>query len=296
MKEQTQSDPLEIAKSIRDQASLLALLLEPTPVSAQPATSLEGESPISPMEPPDIADAYWRAVQAALKRHGFDPGPIDGVRGSKTDGALIKFKAAHGFKNTNYLGPLTQNKLWASADRAVGPSTQALSWPHWLKIAYQYLGLKEIPGAKHNPQILQWWQDIGAGWFKDDETSWCGAFVGGVLLEAKMPILAASEAPRARAWEKWGQRLDGPAVGSVATFWRGSPSAKTGHVAFVLGRYGDRLVCIGGNQSNAVTIANFSLSRATGFGWPQDIELPHLIGFASLPEIADPGHISVSEG
>jgi uncharacterized protein (TIGR02594 family) len=53
--------------------------------------------------------------------------------------------------------------------------------PKWIAKARGYLGLREVAGKQHNPQILAWWKAIGASWYKDDETPWCGAFVGGVL-------------------------------------------------------------------------------------------------------------------
>lgn len=239
----------------------------------------------------EIATKYWLAVQQALKDHGFDPGAINGVRGSKTDGALIQFKSSRGLRLRPYIGPLTEEKLWAAPEAVAVQS----AWPPWLNVAHNYLGLKEIPGARDNPQIVTWWSDIGAGWFDDDETPWCGAFIGGTLLEAGLPILSSSQAPRARAWENWGQRLDGPAVGAVVVFRRGSPSSGSGHVAFVLGKRNGRLVCLGGNQSNAVTVANFDPGRVTAYRWPPSEQLPSAVGMDKLPNVTEAGHRSINE-
>jgi uncharacterized protein (TIGR02594 family) len=238
-----------------------------------------------------ISKSYWKAVQQALKDHGFDPGAIDGKRGAKTDGSLGKFKASRGLIPRPYIGPITLEKLSAPV---VSPSTGG--WPNWLKGAYKYLGLKEIPGSRDNPQIVAWWQDIGAGWFDDDETPWCGAFVGGTLLEAEIDILPGAKAPRARAWEKWGQKLDGPAIGAVVTFSRRSGGPGAGHVAFVLGQKGGRIVCLGGNQSNAVTVANFATSRITSYRWPSSVPTPTTVSsVAGLPTVTEEGHISIDE-
>ena len=49
----------------------------------------------------------WRAVQARLADLGFDPGPIDGLRGPRTDAALIAFKRSVGLAARAYFGPLT---------------------------------------------------------------------------------------------------------------------------------------------------------------------------------------------
>ena len=46
-------------------------------------------------------------------------------------------------------------------------------------------------------------------------------------------------------------------------------SSKTlGHVNFVESVAGDRLVCIGGNQGDAVTRKVYSKSKALAFRWP----------------------------
>lgn len=238
-----------------------------------------------------VSLGYWKAVQEALRRHGIDPGPVDGVRGAMTDGALIRFKAQHGLASRPYIGPRTEALLFAEP-RGVDAS---LAWPPWLRVAYAYLGLKEIPGRRHNPRILAWWDEIGAGWFDDDETPWCGAFVGGVLLESGAAILSGSEAPRARAWERWGQPLSGPAVGAVVTLWRGSRKSGSGHVFFCLGKRDGRLVGIGGNQSDAVTVANFDTDRATAFRWPTEAPVPTAVGMDRLPTVDRAGHRSTNE-
>ena len=43
--------------------------------------------------------------------------------------------------------------------------------------AMSFYGLKEVPGKEHNPKILEFFEDIGHEWVKDDETSWCSAFI-----------------------------------------------------------------------------------------------------------------------
>ena len=240
-------------------------------------------------EQEEISRKYWATVQQALKDHGFDPGEINGTRGAMTDGALIRFKASRGLKPRAYIGPQTEAKLWAE------PRAVSEAWPNWLTIAHKYLGLKEIPGVEDNPQIVTWWSEIGAGWFDDDETPWCGAFVGGTLLEAKIPILPSTQAPRARAWENWGEELNGPAVGAVVVFTRGDPSSGRGHVAFVMGKRDGRLVCLGGNQSNAVTVANFDINRVTAYRWPSEEQPPSAVGMDHLPVAAEAGHLSINE-
>jgi len=50
-----------------------------------------------------------RRVQEALKEKGFDPGPIDGIYGWRTEAAIKKFQKANGLAT----GALTQETLKA---------------------------------------------------------------------------------------------------------------------------------------------------------------------------------------
>ena len=51
------------------------------------------------------------AVQLALKRAGFDPGPIDGKFGPRTLRAIKKFQKANGLRGDGIAGPQTWRKL-----------------------------------------------------------------------------------------------------------------------------------------------------------------------------------------
>ena len=75
---------------------------------------------------------------------------------------------------------------------------------------------------------------------------------------------------RARAWLTWGEPLVAPALGCVVVFVRGAG----GHVGIVAGvdRLG-RLMVIGGNQGNAVTLAPFDPHRALGYRSPPGVPL-----------------------
>ncbi len=236
---------------------------------------------------PELWRALWKSIQGALVEKGFDPGPVDGIRGPRTDAAIAAFKRSRGLAERAYLGEITMAALFAGTAQA---PRETRPEPHWMAGARARLGLKEIPGGRHAPAILAMWRIVGARWFTDDETPWCGAFVGAVLKEAGLAIPAAAEAPRARAWADWGRRLAAPAVGAVVVLWRGSPGGTAGHVGFVVGRdRRGRLMVLGGNQANAVAIDPFDPVRvlADGFRWPAEEPLPEAVGWSTLPEIVD---------
>lgn len=162
--------------------------------------------------------------------------------------------------------------------------------PAWIAQAKLYLGQAEIKGPHHNPHVLRWWKKIGAP-FKDDETAWCGGFVGGVLAEVGFkPVNGGASA---RAWLKMKVKLDKPAVGCVVIFWRGSKRGKAGHVGFVVGQdqHGNLMV-LGGNQGNKVSILPFDRARVLGYRWPGIY--PYEERFA-LPIVKSNGHLSTNE-
>jgi uncharacterized protein (TIGR02594 family) len=153
--------------------------------------------------------------------------------------------------------------------------------PLWIVIGRGMIGLGEVKGAEHSPEILAMWRDIKRGGIKDDETPWCAAFVGACLERAG---IKSSRFESARSYLDWGVRLAAPAPGCVVIFSRPGGA----HVGFVVGRdaSGDLLV-LGGNQGDTVSIKAFKFERAIGYRWPVDAPLatgPLLIGSASQSE------------
>ncbi len=57
------------------------------------------------------ASARVAALQVALRAHGFHPGPVDGVRGELTTGALLRFQRARGIQATGLVGRNTRRAL-----------------------------------------------------------------------------------------------------------------------------------------------------------------------------------------
>ena len=140
-----------------------------------------------------------------------------------------------------------------------------MSTPIWLKVGKTHVGLKEVPGAGNNPIIVNWLISLKA-WWKEDLTPWCGTFCGILFKSTNHAIPKAWY--RAKAWLDWGTKLDRPALGCVVIYSR----VGGGHVGIVAGRdTKGRLLVLGGNQSDAVSIAPFGLDRIPdGYRWPAD--------------------------
>ena len=140
--------------------------------------------------------------------------------------------------------------------------------PEWLAEASKFIGLQEIKGADHAPDILQMWKDIKRGGIKDDETPWCAAFVGAMLERSGV---RSSRFESAKSYLEWGQLIALPVVGCVVVFTRQGG----GHVGFAVGRDKDgNLLILGGNQSDAVNVKAFPVSRVSGYRWPDGVQVP----------------------
>lgn len=137
--------------------------------------------------------------------------------------------------------------------------------PKWLQEARKLIGLREIKGPNHAPEILQMWRDIKRSGIKDDETPWCAAFVGAMLERAG---IRSSRFESARSYLTWGDQLVEPIVGCVVVFSRDGG----GHVGFCVGQDASgNLLILGGNQADAVNIRAFPRTRVTGYRWPSGV-------------------------
>lgn len=155
----------------------------------------------------------------------------------------------------------------------------------WIAEASKHIGLTEIKGPKHHPEILQMWKDIKRGGIKDDETPWCAAFVGAMLERSG---IRSSRYESAKSYLQWGRTLSEPVLGCVVVFTREGG----GHVGFLVGKdKAGNLLILGGNQSDQVNIRAFPVSRVTGYRYPSELPLPT----APIPVLASGGELSKRE-
>jgi uncharacterized protein (TIGR02594 family) len=140
-----------------------------------------------------------------------------------------------------------------------------MSEPAWLVEARKDLGLQEGAGASDNPRVVKMFADAGHPEIKHDSVAWCAAAIGAWLhragLEGTGSLLALS-------YLKWGQPLAKPMLGAIAVKKR----VGGGHVTLVVGKSGNFVYCLGGNQSDAVTIAAYDAS-VFSYRWPDGVAL-----------------------
>jgi uncharacterized protein (TIGR02594 family) len=135
--------------------------------------------------------------------------------------------------------------------------------PSWMAEAWRELGQSERAGPMHNPRIVAMFDELGHP-NQTDETAWCAAFVGACLERAG---IASTRSLRARSYEAWDVPVAAPAAGAVAVLRRGSDPA-LGHVGFLVGTTESHVFLLGGNQSNAVTVAPFDRALVLDYRAP----------------------------
>ena len=154
----------------------------------------------------------------------------------------------------------------APAETATAPvavPTAPASEPPWIVLARKYLGTKEVAGSGDNPTIVGWdklMTTLPAS-MQHDATRWCAIFVHAMLLLSgyKGKIV---ESALAVDWLNFGTKVTDPKVGDVVVFDFGGGDH---HVAFVISVSGGMVHVIGGNQSDAVTLASYGTQYVMGY-------------------------------
>lgn len=138
--------------------------------------------------------------------------------------------------------------------------------PLYLTEARKHIGLKELTGTNDHPLLLSWWIRLNVKYLY--KQAWCGLFVAHCMQVTGNPI--PKNWYRAKAWLEWGEKSESPKLGCIVVFSR----TNGGHVGFVVGKDNSgRLLVLGGNQGNQVSIAPFDMSRVEGYRVPKDFVL-----------------------
>lgn len=130
--------------------------------------------------------------------------------------------------------------------------------------AQRYVGeIREIAGQGHHP-FIQWCHALcSLGMDQPDETPWCSSFVNAIAWQLRLP---RSKSAAARSWLGIGAAVEHPGAArvgyDVVVLKRGAPPS--GHVGFFAGLEDDKVLVLGGNQGNAVTIQRFPQADILG--------------------------------
>ena len=117
----------------------------------------------------------------------------------------------------------------------------------WIDAAFEELGTARFEGEASNPRIEEYLthtQLTGAA--INDKTSWCAGFAN-FALESRE--IKGTGSAMALSFRHFGESLDNPAYGSIATISYGGGK---GHVGFVVGKNSNgQILILGGNQGAA---------------------------------------------
>ena len=211
--------------------------------------------------------------------------------------ALIAGKSRSDFNHSGFMTALRQ--MWGKVPTALYddimvalnvamangvPSTSGAIEPDWIIEGRKHVGLREIVGAKHNPVVVGFWKLLGRP-YREDETPWCGGFVGYCIAKAGLKLPSIPE--RALSWATWGKPCDA-VPGAI-----GVKSRKGGnHVFFIIGETvdGRYYKVLEGNANNMVRIGDILKTDVFAIRWP----VAQSFASVDLPRLA-PGVVSSSE-
>lgn len=139
-------------------------------------------------------------------------------------------------------------------------------------LAQRFVGeVKELPGERDHP-FIQWGHLLcGLGSNQPDETPWCSSWLNSICWLLRLP---RSKSAAARSWLAVGQSIELEAATpgyDVVILQRGAGKQPgpdvlqaPGHVGLYAGREVGHVLILGGNQSNAVSVARFPVGQVLG--------------------------------
>jgi uncharacterized protein (TIGR02594 family) len=137
---------------------------------------------------------------------------------------------------------------------------KTISPPRMIREGLALYGIKETPGSKSNPVIVNWAKETQNkldNWYNNDATPWCSLFM---LVVAHRAIKDTTGIDlTALSWTKFGKKINSneASLGDVLVFKR----TGGGHVGLYVGEDKTHYYVLGGNQSNMVNIAKLAKNR-----------------------------------
>ncbi|GAC1325878.1 MAG: hypothetical protein NVSMB28_21230 [Collimonas sp.] len=149
-----------------------------------------------------------------------------------------------------------------------GPFDAAPSWFRW---ALHEIGFHEIG----NNQGIERYINLGHCGAVGDP--WCAIFANAALESSGVRGTRSASSQSFRNSPDF-VALNGPALGAIAVYWRGSPNSGLGHVGFYRGENDAAIWTLGGNENDMVQIEALPKSSASfgliGYYWPKSLPTP----------------------
>lgn len=140
--------------------------------------------------------------------------------------------------------------------------------PKMLAAGLQYLGVREIPGMKSNPVIMDMAKGLGVSdIYKNDDMSWCAVFINHLIRITGKPMVNYKNDKynllRALWLLNWGEEveLEDIRLGDLVILSREGGGHVTIFIAFT--KKGN-FIGYGGNQGNQTSFGEFDPKRIKG--------------------------------
>lgn len=130
--------------------------------------------------------------------------------------------------------------------------------PLYLQYAIKEIGVKEIPGEEENPRINEYHAVCN---IKGEDRGWCSSFLCWCMEQAGLKHTSSA---LARSWLEWGDYVEKPQVGDIVIFKRGT-EPWMGHTAIYMGKRGNLINVLGGNQTDMVCVSRYPEKKLLGY-------------------------------
>lgn len=213
---------------------------------------------------------FNRWLQARLVVHG-EPVEVDGAVGAETTAAIRRFQVKAGIPATGVADSATIDalRIVPTSPKKKGEVVGVVSekMPPWMSEMWRRVGLHE----KRDNSALSAWLKIGK-WLGDpSKAPWCGDAIETCIVKTLPEEVVPSNPFWAQGWATFGKSVS-PMVGAIGVIRWSSTSGHVGIVADFDEKRG-RILLLGGNQSDKVGLAWFSLKKFIAFRWPKTYEV-----------------------
>lgn len=145
--------------------------------------------------------------------------------------------------------------------------------PAWMQAGWKEIGTHEQP-ENRGPAIRRY---ISLGKCGQEGDPWCAIWMNAMLESSG---IKGTRSPSSQSFRHSDDfvKLDGPALGAIAVYWRAPRASGVGHVGQYVGERNGYVLTLGGNEGDMVQI-EFCVKDGSSFGllgywWPKSVALP----------------------
>lgn len=146
----------------------------------------------------------------------------------------------------------------------------------WMKLAW-IEEAKNLIETGENKEIQKFFEgtpyekSMKDGITNERDVAWCAAFINWIMTKYGYKGITGYDAVRALKWANWdgGKDLGKPVYGAIAVKTRNGG----GHVGFVAGKQGNKIIILGGNQSQKLHCVPYNVSDYFAYLVPSDYSI-----------------------